>query len=404
VNTAPLMPRVQPPVQVALVGIDTVGTRVAVAVDRQTFLTLPALDRTNGPTQVGRNLFPRIEAAALLSHIRPLTCYAGWTAISTFHSRTAAILSIVDCFCRRQLFAPLLVLGAPARAGQPGPRPASDRRIREAVSAFSGAVSLFAKNIETGGTYGIRENERVRTASTIKVAVMAAVFAAVAEGRARWHEELLLREADKVGGSGVVRELSAGVRLPLRDLVRLMIVVSDNTATNLLLDRFGGDAVNREMDKLGLRQTRVLRKILGGGRDVMPVPSGVTEAGRVPENQRFGAGVSTPREMVLLLEKIERGLVVSAEASREMIEILKRQQYKDGIGRKLGDLAVASKSGALDRLRSDVGIVYAPGGPLAIAITCDELPEVDYSADNVGNIFISKLTGVLLEELLPQAR
>ena len=207
-----------------------------------------------------------------------------------------------------------------------------------------------------------------------------------------------------MSGSGVIRELSAGVRLPLRDLVRLMIVVSDNTATNLLLDRFGGDAVNREMDKLGFRQTRVLRKILGSGRDVMPVPSGVTEAGRVPENQRFGAGVSTPREMVLFLEKIERGLVVSAEASREMIEILKRQQYKDGIGRKLGDLAVASKSGALDRLRSDVGIVYAPGGPLAIAITCDELPEVDYSADNVGNIFISKLTGVLLEELLPQAR
>jgi len=264
---------------------------------------------------------------------------------------------------------------------------------------FPATVYLFAKNLDTGAAFGLGENERVRTASTIKVAIMVGVFAAVAEGRARWDEELILSESDKVGGSGVVRELSDGVRLPLRDLVHLMIVISDNTATNLLLDRITGDAVNREMDRLGLSETRVLRKILGGGKDVKPVPSGWTEAGRKPENQRFGIGVSTPREMVSLLEKIERGEAVSADASRQMIEILKRQQFRDGIGRRLAALPVASKSGALDRLRSDVGIVYAPGGRLALAVTCEDLPEVDYSPDNIGNRFISKLTGWLLEGL-----
>ncbi len=300
---------------------------------------------------------------------------------------------------RRQILASAIFSGPPAGVSQQSPPAAWQRRLRDSVALFPGAVSLFAKNLDTGAAFGIRENERVRTASTIKVAIMVGVFAAVAEGRARWEEEFVLGESDKVGGSGVVRELSGGVRLPLRDLVHLMIVVSDNTATNLLLDRISGDAVNREMDKLGLEQTRVLRKILGGGKDVKPVPSGWTEAGRRPENQGFGIGVSTPREMVLLFEKIERGEAVSAEASREMIEILKRQQYRDGIGRRLGSLPVASKSGALDRLRSDAGIVYAPGGRLAIAVTCDELPEVDYSPDNIGNRFISKLTGLLLEGL-----
>jgi beta-lactamase class A len=300
---------------------------------------------------------------------------------------------------RRQILASAIFFGPSAGVGQQSPPAAWERRLRQSVALFPGTVGLFAKNLDTGAAFGIGENERVRTASTIKVAIMVGVFAAVAEGRARWEEEIVLRESDKVGGSGVVRELSGGVRLPLRDLVHLMIVVSDNTATNLVLDRISGDAVNREMAKLGLEQTRVLRKILGGGKDVKPTPSGWTEAGRRPENQRFGIGVSTPREMVLLFEKIERGEAVSAEASREMIEILKRQQYRDGIGRRLGSLPVASKSGALDRLRSDAGIVYASGGRLAIAVTCDDLPEVDYSPDNIGNRFISRVTGLLLEGL-----
>lgn len=303
-------------------------------------------------------------------------------------------------FTRRRLLASAVLPGSVAARGQEVSTPVWERRLRQAVSLFPGTVNLFARNLDTGATFGIGENERLRTASTIKVAIMVGVFAAVAEGRARW-EELPLRDSDKVGGSGVLREFSHGVRLPLKDLVHLMIVVSDNTATNLLLDRITGDAVNREMEKLGLAETRVLRKILGGGKDVKPVPSGWTEAGRKPENQRFGIGVSTSREMVTLVEKIERGEAVSVEASRQMIEILKRQQYRDGIGRRLSGLEVASKSGALDRLRSDVGIVYAPGGRLAIAATCEDLPEVDYSADNIGNRFISKLTGLLLEGLAP---
>lgn len=296
----------------------------------------------------------------------------------------------------RRLLLPLLLVALISLHGQSTPqRDRMDQRIRAAIAGFHATTSLYAKNLDTGESYGARENDRVRTASTIKLAIMATVFDAVAHGRAQWNDPLVMEERDKVGGSGVIRELSGGTHLSIRDLVHMMIVVSDNTATNLLLDRFTAEAVNAEMDKLGLKQTRCLRKILIDGQE----PSGFSQAGRLESNHHFGLGVTTPREMVSLLEMMERGELASAEASREMIAILKRQQYKDGIGRRTGDLAVASKSGALDRMRSDAGIVYTPGGRIAIDITCDDLDKVDYSADNAGNIFISELTGILLEGL-----
>jgi beta-lactamase class A len=273
-----------------------------------------------------------------------------------------------------------------------------DQKIHSEIDGFSGKVSLYAKNLDTGESYGLREDERVRTASTIKIAIMAAVFQAVADGRAKWTDVLPLTDQGRVSGSGVVRELSTGVRLPIRDLVNLMIVVSDNTATNILLERFTANAVNAEMDKLGLKQTRSLRMIRGDAEDLKP-PRGFSEAGHLAANEPFGIGVSTPREMVLLLEKLEKGQVVGPAASRQMIAILKRQQYKDGIGRHTGNMPVANKTGSLDHLRSDVGIVYSPGGRIAIAITVDDIPAIDYSDDNPGTLLISRLTGVLLQGL-----
>ena len=277
-------------------------------------------------------------------------------------------------------------------------QPTLEARMKAAIAEVQGTVSLYAKNLDTGESFGVRQDERVRTASTIKLPIMAAVFEAVAQGKARWTDVLPLTGPKKVSGSGVVRELSNGLRLPIRDLVNLMIVVSDNTATNMLLERFPGDGVNAMMDKMDLGHTRSLRMILGDGTDLKAVPSGLSAAGLDPENQHYGIGVSTPREMVMLLERMELGKVVSPAASKEMIAILKRQQFKDGIGRHVTD-PVASKSGSLDHLRSDVGIVSTKGGRIALAITIDDMPVIDYSPDNIGNVAISKLTGILLDGL-----
>jgi beta-lactamase class A len=273
-----------------------------------------------------------------------------------------------------------------------------DHKIRAAIAQFPGKVHLFAKNLDTGQSYALNPDDRVQTASTIKLPIMAAVFAAVDAGKAKWTEELTLTQDERVSGSGILGEISNGVKLPIRDIVHLMIVVSDNTATNMIIQRFTADMVNAEMDKLGLPKTRSLRKVRGDGNDLKP-PSGFSAAGRLSENQKFGIGVSTPREMVTLLEKIDRGEVVNTAASKEMIEILKRQQYREGIARHMGEIPVASKSGALDHLRSDVGIVYSPHGKIAIAITCDDIPNIDYNVDNEGAVLISRLSDILVDSL-----
>lgn len=273
-----------------------------------------------------------------------------------------------------------------------------ERKIRAAISGFQGTVHLYAKNLDTSEAYGLGENEKVRTASTIKLPIMVTVFRAVADGRANWDETLTLRQSDKVSGSGVLREFSSGLKLPLRDVVHMMIVVSDNTATNMVIERMTADAVNAEMDRYGLTATRSMRKVLGDGTDLSE-PSGFSAAGKLPENKRFGLGSTTPKEMVTLLELLDAGKAVSPAASKEMIAILKRQQFKDGIGRRLPDEWVASKSGALDALRSDVGLVYPPKGRVAMAITVDDMPQVDYSPDNAGNLLISNLAKILLEGL-----
>jgi beta-lactamase class A len=273
------------------------------------------------------------------------------------------------------------------------PRVSLDARMKATLAKAPGSVYSFAKNLDTGASYGVRADERVRAASTIKLALMIATFSAVEGGTARWDEPLTFGDAERIQGAGVLHEFSNGVQLPLRDLMHLMIVVSDNSATNLIIDRFGCDAANAEMDKLGLKNSRMNRKVLGSASG-----DGWSKAGLEPENQKFGLGVTTSREMVTLLEKMERGEVVSPAASKEMLEIMRRQQLKDGIGRRMGDL-VASKSGSLDHLRSDVGVVYSKHGRIAMAITVDGLKRVDYGPDNAGNLFIADLADLLVERL-----
>src|SRR5450759_4879928 len=117
--------------------------------------------------------------------------------------------------------------------------------LRARIGNFEGTVSLYAKNLDTGESVGIRQGEPVRTASTIKLPILLAVFDQVAAGKAKWTEPLTITAQDMVSGSGIIgSELSDGVQLPLRDVVHLMIVLSDNSATNMILERFTADAVN----------------------------------------------------------------------------------------------------------------------------------------------------------------
>lgn len=282
-----------------------------------------------------------------------------------------------------------------ARSAEPN---SLESKLRGMLRGFAGTVSVYARNLDSGSEVGIEPDRRVRTASTIKLPIACALAAEVEARRARWDERLVIRAQDKVSGSGVLADFSDGETINLRDAQTLMIIVSDNTATNLILDRIGADAVNNFMNSLGLTDTRSMRKIRGDGTQLKPA-QGWSREGEKPENKKFGIGASTSREMVRLLELLEQGRVVSPAASKNLLSILERQQYKDGIGRRSGEMRIASKSGSLDALRSDVGIAYTSHGRIAIAITVDDMPEIDYSPDNIGGKLISDLSQVLIAEL-----
>src|SRR5260370_15058349 len=218
-----------------------------------------------------------------------------------------------------------------------------DARMRAEITPFKGKVSVFAKNLDTGQTYSYKGDERVRTASPIKVAVMIESFARVSEGRAKWTDQLVLTKAARYGGSGVLPELGDGLRLTLRDCVNLMMVVSDNTATNMVLDYLTTDSVNARMSSLGFKATRIMRRIGGVGE---------SREGKYPNTNRFDLGATTPHEMAQILERLDRGESVNTASAKRMIELMKREQGRHAIARNAWDVTMASKDGALDRLRT----------------------------------------------------
>jgi len=265
-----------------------------------------------------------------------------------------------------------------------------DEQVKSLITPFKGKVTLYAKNLDTGETYALNADERVRTASTIKIAVMIEAFARVSEGKAKWTDEVVLTKEKKVSGSGILAELSDNIHLTLRDAVNLMMILSDNTATNLVLDVLTTDAVNARMESLGFKQIKINRKVGSGGDSI---------AGKDTENKKYGLGFATPHEMVLVMEKLDRGEIISPAVSKEMIDLMKSEQARYAIGRSLWTVPMASKYGALDRLRSAVGIIYSKKGKIAMAISCDDMPETMWSVDNPAYLLMSQLSEVLVNGL-----
>jgi beta-lactamase class A len=270
-----------------------------------------------------------------------------------------------------------------APAAEPAAHPLQ-RRIEERLRSFPGTLGVAALDLDTGETVAVNADTRFPTASVIKVAVMAAVFQQMADGRIRKDQLLTLKEEEKVGGSGVLHGLRAGAQFSVADLLYLMIAISDNTATNMLVGLVGTRNVDDLMAASGLPLTRLYRPTFRGGKaDVFP-----------EEEKLFGLGSTTPREMARLLEKIARGTLVSPAASEEMLALLKKQQDRDMIPRRLpesDDVVVASKSGTDSRtrpdgkegaIRNDVAIVSTPRARYVIAIFTQGVTDLRWGADN----------------------
>ena len=224
----------------------------------------------------------------------------------------------------------------------------------------SGQLSFCIHDLQTGAEVSHHPDRRVPTASVYKLYVLLHLACAGAEGTVEWNTPLTLRAEHQSPGSGVLSGLTPGLTLSVRDACFLMTAVSDNAATNMLLDHVGLEAVNARLCSFGLKQTAL-------------VPQTRTpEAPRLP----YATGHTTPRETADLLLQLVRPARLPPDVAREAVAVLAAQQDRSMIGRWLPPgWTYAGKTGADADLRADVGLVTAPDNrEFVLALFCHNLP------------------------------
>jgi beta-lactamase class A len=275
-----------------------------------------------------------------------------------------------------------------------GGEPSLEARLSPLVKAHKGKVAIAVKHLDSGESYFLNADEPMPTASLIKFPVMIEVYQQVAEGTIKLSDTLTLRKEDKVPGSGVLTDhFSEGLSFPLRDAMSLMIAVSDNTATNLVIDRIGIGATAKRMEEWGYKNTKLHSKSFRRDTSVFPERSKV-----------FGLGSTTAREMVELFEKLHQGKLVSPEACKEMLEILKKCDDHEKFPRFLPEgTVVAHKTGAVNEVRNDGGILYLKSGPVALCVLTNENEDQRWVVDNAGNLFCANVAKEVCEYFSPKS-
>src|SRR5262245_63450138 len=285
-------------------------------------------------------------------------------------------------------FALLMVLLA---LGQPLPAQTLARiqpKVLAKIGDFRGVLGLAVIDLRTGETMSVRGDEQFPTASIIILPFFVEVFHQMKFGRLHWQDPLVMIEADQVGGSGLLQHFSAPHQLTVGDAATLMISISDNTATNLLIDKVGIRAVNARMDTLGLPATELYAKVFLRAR------TSIDTAG----SARWGLVVTTPMEMATILARLYRGELVSDSASRRMLELLKLQQVRDRIPRLLPPgTSVAHKTGEVDDARNDCGLVYAPQREYVFCAFTRENQDRRWTLDNEATVLIAELSRLVYD-------
>ena len=268
----------------------------------------------------------------------------------------------------RRLPAALAVLLASAAFAGPPPEPLTELRaaIERTTKSVNATWGIYVKSLETGEEIAINADRQMDTMSVIKIPLMVEVFEQIKAGKFSLSDKYTLTAQDQLPGTGILRSLDPGAVVTVKDLITLMVIVSDNTATDVLYRKVGGaEAVNRRLEALGLKMTRA------------PAPSRAWFAAldAAPSREEFHRegkhpyGLSTPREIGRLLEMMERGTLVDKGSSELMLQILRGQVYRTRIPRFLTGWRIPHKTGDfLPFIGNDVGVLEGQGKTIVLSI------------------------------------
>ncbi len=233
--------------------------------------------------------------------------------------------------------------------------------IEKVIGSMDGVMGVAIKDLTTGEEILINDGLTFPTGSSIKIPILIELYRQAGEGKYKLTDQRRMERADKVPGGGVIQFFTEGTsQLSLSDLGVLMIVLSDNTATNMLIDQTGMANVNATLDAAGLRQIRLRRKMID-----------TAASARGDEN------TATPREAMALMEKLYRGEIVNKTLSEDILKVLKLRKSSSIPKLLPGNVEIANKPGGIEGVACDWGIVYVPNRPFAIAVMTNYLGEND---------------------------
>jgi beta-lactamase class A len=260
----------------------------------------------------------------------------------------------------KNLLCCILFLAACSAQTAPAPSPAKQKvlwqklgsQIEQVDQHLDGVMGVAIEDLTTGDHYYLHEDEVFAQASSIKITVLASLYLQAEQGKLKLTDLYTVQSSDLVADSDIMNGLTPGVtRVTLRDLATMMVAVSDNSATNVLIDRVGMPNVNAMLDSLNLPHTRLRRKMM----DLQAAKEG-------REN------ISTPHEMMTLLDAIYHGKLLNKESTADFFKMLSTNK-SSWIPRDLpADLKIADKPGALEAVRNDSGIVFVEGRPYVICV------------------------------------
>lgn len=268
----------------------------------------------------------------------------------------------------RQTFLLLALLALPVAAQPPATKPIDQLKsnIERLTRTIKADWGIYVKCLETGEEIAINASNQMDTMSTIKIPLMIEAFRQIDAGKFSPTDKVTLTDAMKRPGTGVIRSLDAGAVLTIKDMLTLMTIVSDNTATDVMFDKVGGPkAVNTLMESWGLTATRATHPSSVWFADLRAAKSAEEFhfAGKTPY------GLSSPKEMGLLLEKIKKGEAASKASCELMLQILRGQVYSSRLPKYVSGFRVPHKTGDfLPYIGNDVGIFESPRRNVIVSV------------------------------------